>query len=145
MPKISVYRKSGWMTRFKVVELYLDGERIGYLSNGETKEFDVPVGQHTLKAKMGWYGSKNLDCTVYNKESKSYTLSPNYIPVSLHIFVILCIVLIQNYLKNVHKLSHSYIWLFPALILLIVGSYQIIGRNNYLIIKEDGQVEQKRY
>jgi hypothetical protein len=136
MPKISVFRKSEWMTRFKVVELYLDGQRIGYLSNGETKEFDVPAGQHTLKAKMGWYGSKNLDCTIFNKESKSYTVYPNYIFISLMVIVILCIVLIQNYLIRVHKFSHSYIWLFPGLIILIVASYQIIGRNAYLIIKE---------
>jgi hypothetical protein len=137
MPTIKIFRKKERSTRFKVIELYLDGQRFGYISNGETKEFEVTAGQHTLKAKMGWYGSKNFDCTIFNKESKSYAVYPNYILSSFLIIIVLCIILIHSYLISVHKISHSYIWIFPAIIILIAAIYQILGRYIFLTLKED--------
>src|ERR1035437_7905129 len=107
MPTIKIFRKKGWTTRFKVIELYVDGQKIGYISNGETKEFEVAAGQHTLKAKRGWYGSQDFDCNLYNKEIKSLTVSPNAVFVTFFPIFIVCFALLNVYLRGKFKFNET--------------------------------------
>ena len=74
MPKIKIFRKKDWFIRYKVFEIWLDGQKAVYLSNGETIEFEAPSGEHQLKIKMGWINSKIITFTLYQKDSLS--LSP---------------------------------------------------------------------
>jgi len=80
MAKIIIHRKREWSLKLgysSIFEVFLDGQRIGYLSNGETKEFDFPAGQHKIKAKTWWYGSQDFNFTLFNKENKSFNISTN--------------------------------------------------------------------
>ena len=135
MPIISISQKREWGARFRVINLYLDGEILGYVPNGETKEFDVPVGQHTLKAKTGFFSSKVLSCTMFNKEIKSFTISPNVTHHILLPIIILCLILLQLNSKRIFHSEYTDLIVFPLFLLFSLYSF-IIGRNRYLKIKE---------
>jgi len=137
MPVIKVFRKKSWTTRYKVVELYLDGQRIGYVSNGEAREFDVAAGQHTLKAKMGWYGSRKFDFTIYNKEAKAITVSPNIVFVAFIPLFVIGFVLLKVYLKEKLMIRYGKYDIIPGILIMIALVFSIFGRSSYLILKEE--------
>jgi len=136
MPTIKISQKREWGAKFRVLDLYLDGEILGYVPSGETIEFDVPVGQHTLKAKMGFFRSKVLSCTMFNKEIKSYTISPNkfvhfFLPV-----ILLGLGLLQFFFSTgAIKSNHNHIIVFSGFLLLSTY-FHMIGRNTYFLIRE---------
>lgn len=135
MPKFKITQKKAWGARFRVLDLYLDGEILGYVPNGETIEFDVPVGQHTLKAKMGFFSNKVLSCTMFNKEIKSLTVSPNVIHHILFPIIMLGLGLLPFYSKRIFHSEHTDLILFPLVLLFSIYSFTI-GRYRYLKIKE---------
>lgn len=131
-----ISQKREWGARFRVIDLYLDGEILGYVPNGETMEFDIPVGQHILKAKIGFFRSRGINCTIFNKEIKSYTISPNkfvhfFLPV-----ILLGLGLLQLFFSTgAIKSNHNDIIVFSGF-LLLSAYFHIIGRNTYFLIKE---------
>ena len=133
MPIIRISQKREWGARFRVIDLYLDGEILGYVPNGETIEFDVPTGQHALKAKMGFFRSKVLSITMFNKEIKSFTISPNRIHHILLPIAILGLGLLPFFSKRIFHSEHIDLKVFPLFLLLSLYSLTI-GRNRYLII-----------
>jgi len=135
MPKIKITQQRAWGSRFRVVDLYLDGEILGYVPNGEILEFDVPAGQHSIKAKMGFLGSNSIHCTMFNKEMKSFTIAPNVIQNILLPILLLCLGLLHVYSKRVFKSEHYDLMAFYGI--LLVSAYTLIfGRKRHLIIKE---------
>ena len=135
MPKIRISQKREWGARFRVLDLYLDGEILSYVPNGETIEFDVPLGQHILKAKTGFVSSKVLSFTMFNKEIKTFTISPNVIHHILLPFIILGLGLLPFYSKRIFHSEHPDLIVFPLVLLFSIYSFTI-GRYRYLKIKE---------
>jgi hypothetical protein len=136
MATIKIFRKKEWRTRNTVVEIYMDEQRIGYIANGETKEFEAPAGHHQLKAKMGWYGSRKVNCTLYNKGIQSFTIYPNIFYTRIYPLIVLGIVFLFIYLTKTIKMNHFYHQAFPPFIIILTLSFLILGRFTYLIIKE---------
>lgn len=135
MPKIIISQKREWGARFRVIDLYLDGEILGYMPNGETIEFEVPAGQHTLRAKTGFYSSKVLSFKMFSNDIRSFTIFPDKL---LHIFLpimLLGLGLRQFYSKRIFNYEHTDAVIFPVFLLLSVYSLTI-GRKTYLRIKE---------
>ena len=65
MAIIQVIRKAEYNDLIIDYDIYIDGKNIGKISNGEQKEFDVSLGNHTIYAKVYWYKSKE---TIFNIE-----------------------------------------------------------------------------
>ena len=134
MPKIRIYQKKGCGARYRVIDLYLDGEILGYIPNGESIEFNIPIGEHLLRAKMGFYRSKVVKCTMFNRESKSLTISRNSVVHMLFPIIILLLGVLQFYSARIYKSEHNGLMAFCGLSLLSVYSFTL-GRNS-LIMKE---------
>jgi hypothetical protein len=137
MPKIKIHRKKDWTIRSKVFEVFVDGTRIGYLSNGETNEYDVPAGQHKIKVKMGRFGSNNFECNIFNKDSKSFIVSFNSIAIIVGIVLMTGVLFLGMFLMKMHKGERIYSWFFTAFIAVFAIYWQTVGRNTYLILKEE--------
>ncbi len=75
MAKLKITRTSEWHNRMREIGIYLDWQKLGTIANGETKEFDIPAGNHKLKAKIDWCGSRELILSVSDHETKNVTLS----------------------------------------------------------------------
>ncbi len=137
MAKIKIKRTNEWNNRARQIGVYLDNNKIGTILNGETKEFDVPSGKHTVRAKIDWCGSKDLTCQINENEIKTVTISSfrygNYLMPGFAGLMILYFILkmfVDSQFTNI-------LLVIIAPILLLVAYYLTIGRNSYLQIKEN--------
>jgi len=134
MPKISVHRNKNWMISLKMFEVFLDEQRIGYLTNGETAEYEVPAGPHNLKVKMGMLGSKCIDFNVYNKETKSFSVSRNQIITVIFIILLLLAILMETYYRNTFKRER---WVFVIIPVLVFLFHAFCTHIHFLNIEEN--------
>jgi len=109
----------------------LDGQKTGLVSGGETSEFEVLPGQHKLKVKMGRYGSKDFDFNLFNKETKSFTVT------SMKSFTTVAAILFFIFIEFFHRilkinLSRDTFHIIIAVIILTVIGLLLFRRNRYL-------------
>lgn len=108
MSKLIIKRDSEWINAMRDVGIYLDGKKIGVISNGETKQFEIETGKHQLSTRIDWCGSK---------------------PVAIN----LSEVDIQKVKLSSFKFGR---WLMPLFLLgfLLVGFKQYISRDLILVL-----------
>jgi len=136
MAKIRIKRTNEWNNRFRQIGVYLDNQKIGSILNGETKEFDIPSGQHTVRAKIDWCGSKDLTCQINENEIKTVTISSfkfgNYLMPGFAGLMVLYLIL-----KKFVDSQITDILLVITVPILLLAAYNLtVGRSSYLQIKE---------
>lgn len=131
MPKIRLACKPRSLRNYDL-RIYLDDQIIGILPLKETKEFDLPAGEHKLKVKWKFFGSKDYSFTLFNKNSRSFTISKNYVWNILFIIFITIITALKTFTAQNKGLLLGFI---------VIGLvyFLLIRRNSFLIIKEDGR------
>ena len=139
MPKIKVISKREWMMSRYDMKVYLDGQIMGYLPLGTRKEFDIPVGEHKLKAKMGFYRSKDFSITMFNKDIRSFTVSINRAGLVPIIFGILAILTTQIFAPESFKATQLFSGALSSLVVIFAGYFLLFGRNSFLLINELGK------
>jgi hypothetical protein len=132
MPKLIITHKGKIKGRY---ELLSDGQSIGLISNGETKEIEVSEGQHTIEARMGEARSKVFGYHMFTKDRKSIVVYPNKISSAFVLIGLLNFVFLIFMLSGILKPKGSYYMLF-FFILLLSFYFLKIRQNNYIIIKE---------
>lgn len=75
MGKLIIKRSYEWNNRRRKFRLYIDGDSVGTISNGEIKEFNLEPGKHQLVAKIDWCQSNLLDFDLQESESRAVKLS----------------------------------------------------------------------
>lgn len=134
MAKIEITRRTEWINNAGRIQVYLDGQKIGYIYAGETKEFEVTGGNHKLQAKIDWCGSKVFLFTINENETKVLRLS-GFKNSKYLLGITAGIIAMHFLLKHTLKIDF-FIWLIIPTFLILVY-YFTIGRNNYLIIREN--------
>lgn len=131
MPKIRLACKPRSLRNYDL-RIYLDDQIIGKLPLNETREIDLPAGEHKLKAKLGFYASKDYLFTLFNKERRSFTISKNYVWIILFIIFITIIIALKTFTAQNKGLLLGFI---------VIGLvyFLLIRRNSFLKIKEDGR------
>lgn len=74
MPKITLRSTKGWNNRDRNFGIYLDGQKIGMIQSGYTKEFEIETGEHQLKVKSGLFGTKKTSVNLGKDEKRSIKL-----------------------------------------------------------------------
>lgn len=136
MPKIKVLSKREGMMSFYDMKIYLDGKILGYLPLGKSKEFDIPVGEHKIKAKLGLHESKDFSIALFNKDIRSVAISINkagFIPILILIAVV---VIAQISLPESFKEGSVYSGICSAVVVTIMVYFLFIGRKSFLKIEE---------
>ena len=77
MPKLIIKRTSEWSNRMRKIGIYLDGVKLDVISNGETKEFEVNQGIHSLKSRIDWCGSPTINLDIKEGETHRIDLTSN--------------------------------------------------------------------
>ena len=134
MSKIIVYRNTEWANKWRTIDLYMDGEKLGSLEDGQTIAFEIPTGNHSLEAKIDWCGSNTIELMmeeddIVNLEITGFLFSKYFLSVAIIAFI--CYMLVY------HLTGRSNIFL-GALIMAIFGYfifYISIGRKHYLQLK----------
>lgn len=138
MTKVRIKRTNTWMNRARRVDVCIDGEKIGTLSNNETKDFTIAPGQHQLKAKINWCGSKDYSFDM--RENKVEAFKIDSFKNSKHLLIVGCNALaIFLLLKFALQINNDILNGFGFGIalggVLVLVYYLTLGRNAYLEIK----------
>jgi len=128
MSKINIQRTSEYVNRLRNLGVYIDDKKVGTVSNGETKEFEIPAGSHLICCKIDWCSSPQLSFKVDEAETRSFKVggfkNSNWLmPLSLGI-IILNIVL--NAFFGIH---YGFYMLIPVFLLLMY--YVTFGRKQF--------------
>lgn len=75
MSKITINRVPGYSNKYRKFQLILDNNFIADIKEGEIKTIEVEPGRHTLKAKIDWCQSNELDLNVEEGESKNLKIT----------------------------------------------------------------------
>ena len=139
MTTIRIKRPDDWMNSARYIRIYLDDKKIGIIPNNETKEFEIQPGQHKIKARIDWCGSKNLYCDIKKDETKEITVSGLKSPRYLLAFLLILFglpTLINIYFNADYRILTN---ICIGLSFAIVSSFLYflgIKRNSYLTISE---------
>ncbi len=52
-------------------KIFIDGQQVGTIANGETKDFPSTVGQHIVKAKVDWCSSPDISVDINDNQTKN--------------------------------------------------------------------------
>jgi hypothetical protein len=133
MSKITITRTSEWANRMRQISLYMDGEKIGTIGNGETRVFDVGPGIHKLTAKIDWCTSRDIPFTMDEGGKKYFRLSG--FPYSNLISAGVIGTIILHYILRTTIGINWIVWLAVPFFLLLLY-YISFGRRKYLTLKE---------
>lgn len=135
MATIKIQRTSELNNRLRDFRIYVDGEKIGTIKDGETKDFVVSSGQHSIAAKIDWCSSPEVSFNIKDTDTKAFKVggfeSGNKI-------VLMTIGLIALYfiIKVLLQKNFAIFLLLP--VPFILGYYITVGRKKYLILTEIG-------
>lgn len=133
MATIRLTRTSEYVNRLRDYGIYIDGKKIGVIANGETKEFTVSTGQHSIVTKIDWCSSPTLTFSIGDNEIRNFKVggfkNAKWLMPTVFILIVL------SYIVN-WKYGFNYLFylVVPAFLLLVY--YLTIGRKRYLTLTE---------
>ncbi len=76
MAKLELTRVSEYANKVRDIKVFIDNQQVGVISNGQTKEFEIPAGkQHTLQVKIDWCTSNVIDFEIDEHETRRFTMT----------------------------------------------------------------------
>ena len=135
MAKILIKRSSEYNNMLREIGLYIDGEKVGTINNGETQEYEVTNGKHEVFAKIDWCGSQKIN--LDSSDGKLITLSLSGFKFGKWIIPIMLIFSV-TVLLLVYFFDVPFIYLFwvPVIPVLYPSYYITIGRNQCLVLSK---------
>jgi hypothetical protein len=131
MGKIVISRKQEWNNRLRQFHIFLDGQKLGSVGNGEVKTFEIPDGNHSIRAKVDWCGSRDVDFSISGDEKKYFRLSGfKYSSTMMPAAVVL--LFLSLILRRLYHIAFAEWLILPIFLLLLY--YLTIGRNDYLVL-----------
>jgi hypothetical protein len=135
MATLILKRSSEWNNKMRKIEIFLDDEIIGEIGNGETKELEIPAGNHTVHTKIDWCGSRKLEFVVSeNTPAKFYVSGFKFGNWLLPVFAV--ILLGYFGLNMIHAIDIRFLALLLAPGFLYLVYHLSLGRNQYLQLQE---------
>lgn len=67
-PVVNIVRKKNWKDLFRAYEIILDGENVGIIFASQSISVPVAPGHHSLKMKIDWCGSEEINFSIGSKE-----------------------------------------------------------------------------
>ena len=133
MAKISIERSNAYINRFRDIHIFIDGEKVGSLANGESADYTTTAGQHEVVAKIDWCRSPKISVDLSEDETK--TLRIGGFKYSNYIVALAAGLLLVHFLLS-RSIGFHY-GLYPAVALMIIFAYYLsLGRSSYLSLEE---------
>lgn len=135
MPKLIINRTSEWTNKMRDISIFLDETKIGTIGNAETKEFEISPGEHQLKAKIDWCGSKSITLNTSELEIQQIELSSFKNSKWLAPIYGIAIILYFTFVP-ISELYSTYFLVLIIPVLIYQFYYFTFGRNKYLRLKK---------
>jgi hypothetical protein len=75
MPLLQLTRSNEYVNSLRSIKIFLDGKLLGTIKNAETKDFEIPEGNHLLQAKIDWCSSNTISFTIVPGETKAFSMN----------------------------------------------------------------------
>jgi len=141
MAKIRFQRTCEYINSKRDYKIYIDGQLIGTISNGETKEFETTTEQHTITAKIGWCNSPGISINTSDNITTKLKVGGGIKNVKWFRLFGVVLVVLYFILILIMEFDHTRFLLLAPIILLAPISllyiyYMTLGRKNYLTLNE---------
>ena len=133
MATIRLKRTSEYNNRMGDIKIFIDGQQVGTIANGETKDFPSTVGQHNLTAKIDWCSSPDISIELKENQTKNLKVG-GFKNGQLLLPIGLGLIVLHFILSKFADFDYT-IFLVAPLFLLVVY-YLTIGRKKYLTLDE---------
>ena len=128
MSILKINRPFGLVNGARKYKVYIDGDFSGKIGNGETKEFPVTEGEHTVKVTIDWCSSNTISCVINPDESKELKIQG--IKHFRYMFILGVIAVFLLTLENLRLYAA-----IPIILLFVYTIYFLtFGRDKYLRI-----------
>ena len=132
MASIIINRTSEYLNRLRNCDVYIDGKKVDTISNGETKEFNISAGQHSILIKIDWCSSQTLLVDINDNETKSFKVGGFkngkwLIPAAL--------VILGSIASRLFDFNYLFYLIIPFFLSMVY--YMTLGRKQYLTLKEN--------
>ena len=142
MAKLIISRNREFINMLREYRIYLNNDKIGSISNGETEEFEIQEGIYDFCVRIDWCGSQKLPITLKNGEERIMKISgfrfggllAFFTSVAI-LFPILFPIFFQQFMKD-NLFIKIPIIIFILLVLTVLVYFLTFGRNKYLVISE---------
>ena len=133
MPVLNIRRTYYFMDSRKEYKIYLDGEKIGTVSFGETRQFEINEGEHLLYLKANWVRSPGVLFGIKGLEIKRFIVGHSrFVRLIINTLTALAALsLISTFFKAVNYAVYAGI----PVILFLFYCYTF-GRHKFLSLHE---------
>ena len=138
--KLVLTRKSEWLNRLRGYKVFIDGVKTGVVRNGDTEEFLLQPGTHTLTCKVDWCSSRDYKFEV-NEGEVAYAHVRSGMRHYWY-FLIPTLVLYLVYSYGFERADRPRYLLYIMMFLFLVTGgyflyYTVFSRKDYLLIEKD--------
>ncbi len=136
MPTITITRSSEYVNKLRFIDIKLNGKKIGNVGDGEVKMFEVPEGDHTIKATIDWCGSPELQLSLKGDDDEVFFHLSSFQKIQkyiLYMMVVAVVTLILFVFLHYAILMYVTVGMWAAILLFIVFMLTI-NRNRYLTL-----------
>lgn len=132
--KIIIKRKSEWNNRVRSMGIFIDGKRLGKLSNDEIQEFEIEAGSHEIHAEIDWCGSQKMKVDLKEGEAITLELAGSiwlrYLPQIALVIIVGYFLAASGNFEFIHVL-----WLIMPL-MFVQLYFLTFAKDKYLELKE---------
>ena len=144
MGKIRLSRTNEYVNGFREYGIYIDDVKAGVIRNGETRDFEVAPGTHTIYAKIDWCYSPTRPFYISGNEVMPFNVGSFIGSEMLRKYsrwigpIFLGLLVLHLILRATIHFDDLLLYLFPLTLPLffIMVYYFSIGRKRYLSLKE---------
>jgi hypothetical protein len=133
MATIKIKRTTEWVNMGRNYKIFIDGQFVGKIASGATKEFQTTAGQHIVVAKIDWCSSPNISINVNSNETK-YLKVGNFRHSGWLLLLMAGMIGLLPILRGFIGFDYAIIFPIPPLLLSVF--YISFGRKKYLTISE---------
>lgn len=135
MTKLTITRTSEWNNKGREIGVYIDSKKMGTISNGETKDFDIDAGSHQINAKIDWCKSPVIDFQAVENQTTEIKIG-GYKYAGLIRIIAVVFALMYVIALYVFNQKLSFLILVVGIGLIYPLYYLTIGKNRFLTIRE---------
>ena len=107
MSTITITRPNQWSNQSISINVYIDDELSGEIAGGETKDFEVKPGKHTVYVKNNWGGSQPVEVDVRENNIKTLRLTSFKYVILLSPLIIIAVFIVYFSIKNFFNLRQN--------------------------------------
>lgn len=139
MSKLTIKRSSEWNNRGRNFGIYLDGNKIGIIGNGEMKGFELEAGTHKIISKIDWCSSKTIEFEIGENENKVIKLS-GFKYGNVILLIILGIISMFFIGTKIFEINSNFLLAVSLFVFAYPMFFITFGKNRYIRISEPNEI-----